>query len=335
VLDPGQPLQRRRELVGRDERPGRVQLVQQQLQPQLGHLVLHDEQQLVVLHRLAARVLCRQQGVEVEVGAVRHRLREVGGDPLLQHALGPVDGGGILAHAGILPRSPDPRGGEPGPGSSGTGGGILAEGAEPRGPDDRGGLRHGHGRPGRGAATVEHGGQLVEAAGGERCCGRTLFGIHAAHGVARQVEVLRGVVLHLLQDDPERPGAVTGVLVMHRGKDVEVHADGKHLFGPEPALVVVANAPEYGTGFTLNPNATSNDGTLDLTVFSMKERMHVLSTAWAAVTQTVGNAAALMTTATSIDILGDSHAQIDGEAFGRTPIRIELLPFRQRFIVPA
>lgn len=119
------------------------------------------------------------------------------------------------------------------------------------------------------------------------------------------------------------------------GNPVEVHADGKHLFGPEPALVVVANAPEYGTGFTLNPSATSNDGMLDLTIFSMKERMHVLSTAWAAVTQTVGNAAALMTTATSIEIRGDTHAQIDGEAFGRTPIRIALLPFRQRFIVPA
>ena len=81
-----------RQLVGGEQRTGRVQLVQQQLHPQLGDLVLHDEEQLVVLHRLAARVLRRQQGVEVEVGAVRHRLREVGGDPLLQHALGPVDG---------------------------------------------------------------------------------------------------------------------------------------------------------------------------------------------------------------------------------------------------
>jgi YegS/Rv2252/BmrU family lipid kinase len=119
------------------------------------------------------------------------------------------------------------------------------------------------------------------------------------------------------------------------GSPVEVHADGKQLFGPEPALVVVANAPEYGTGFTLNPNATSNDGALDLTIFSMQERKHVVSTAWAAVTKTVGKAAALMTTATSIEIRGDSPAQIDGEAFGRTPIRIALLPFRQRFIVPA
>ena len=98
--------------------------------------------------------------------------------------------------------------------------------------------------------------------------------------------------------------------------------------------MVVANAPEYGTGFTLNPNATSNDGLLDLTIFSMQERLHVLSTAWAAVTGSVGKAAALMTTARSIEIRGDCPAQIDGEAFGKTPIQIELLPFRQRFIVP-
>ncbi len=118
------------------------------------------------------------------------------------------------------------------------------------------------------------------------------------------------------------------------GNVVEVHADGKKLFGPEPAMVVVANAPEYGTGFTLNPNASSGDGLLDLTIFSMAERKHLVSTAWAAVTRTVGNAAALMTTARSIHLLGDCPAQFDGEAFGRTPIDIRLLPFQQRFIVP-
>lgn len=117
------------------------------------------------------------------------------------------------------------------------------------------------------------------------------------------------------------------------GDAVEVHADGQQLFGPEPALVIVANAPEYGTGFTLNPNASSSDGVLDLTIFSMQHRKHLVSTAWAAVTRTVGKAAALMTTAKTIEIRGNCPAQIDGEAFGRTPVRIALLPFQQRFIV--
>lgn len=117
------------------------------------------------------------------------------------------------------------------------------------------------------------------------------------------------------------------------GNVIEVHADGKLIFGPEPAMVVVANAPEYGTGFTLNPNATSNDGVLDLTIFSMQERIHLISTAWAAVTGTVGKAAALMTTARSVKLLGDSPVQIDGEAFGRTPIDIVMSTHRQRFIV--
>ena len=96
------------EVVGGQQRPRRVQLVQQQLHPQLGDLVLHDEEQLVVLHRLAARVLRRQQGVEVEVGAVRHRLREVGGDPLLQHALGPVDGVASSLMGALCPVSSGP-----------------------------------------------------------------------------------------------------------------------------------------------------------------------------------------------------------------------------------
>ena len=50
----------------------------------------------------AAGVLRRQQRVEVEVGAVRHRPAEVGGDALLEDALGSVDG--VIAHAGIMPR---------------------------------------------------------------------------------------------------------------------------------------------------------------------------------------------------------------------------------------
>jgi hypothetical protein len=59
VLDPGEPLQRGREVIGRQQRASRPQLVDQQLQPQLGGLVLDDEQQLVVLRRVAERPLRR------------------------------------------------------------------------------------------------------------------------------------------------------------------------------------------------------------------------------------------------------------------------------------
>jgi hypothetical protein len=49
VLDAGELLQRGREHVGGEVVAGGAQLVQEELQPQLGGLVLDDEQQLVVV----------------------------------------------------------------------------------------------------------------------------------------------------------------------------------------------------------------------------------------------------------------------------------------------
>src|SRR6188472_3600465 len=47
-----------------------VELVQDQLEPQLRDLMLNDEQQLIVLGRLAERLLRAQQLVELQVGFV-------------------------------------------------------------------------------------------------------------------------------------------------------------------------------------------------------------------------------------------------------------------------
>ncbi len=51
-----------------------AQLVDHQLHPQLGDLMLHDEQHLVVVRRLAQRLL-REQPVELEIAAVARRSR--------------------------------------------------------------------------------------------------------------------------------------------------------------------------------------------------------------------------------------------------------------------
>ena len=86
VLDPRQPLERGGEVVGAQQRAGRAQLVDHQLEPQLARLVLDDEEQLVVLRRVAQRLLGRQQQVEAQVVAVGHRLREVALDAGLEVA---------------------------------------------------------------------------------------------------------------------------------------------------------------------------------------------------------------------------------------------------------
>ena len=86
----------------------------------------------------------------------------------------------------------------------------------------------------------------------------------------------------------------------------------------------------------MNPTATSDDGVLDLTIFDSSERKHLVATAFHAVTNRVTEGAAIVRRAKQIDITGDAApAQVDGEAFGHVPLHIGLLPYRQRFIVPA
>ena len=76
--DPGDPcqlLEGRIEFVRRDVMHGSRQLVQHQLHPQLAGLVLHNEQQFVVIGR--QRLLRIQDGVELQVVAVAHVTAEV------------------------------------------------------------------------------------------------------------------------------------------------------------------------------------------------------------------------------------------------------------------
>ena len=84
LADPAEHLERRLQLVVGDVGHGGAQLVQHQLHPQLAGLVLHDEQQLVVVRR--QRMLRAQHLVEVQVVAVVHVVAEV--------EVGP-EGGGV------------------------------------------------------------------------------------------------------------------------------------------------------------------------------------------------------------------------------------------------
>jgi hypothetical protein len=91
VLDPREPLEGGREVVAAEQVTGRTELVDEELEPQLGGLVLDDEQQLVVLRRVALRLLGGEQQVEPQVVGVRHLAAEVALDaafevPLVLHA---------------------------------------------------------------------------------------------------------------------------------------------------------------------------------------------------------------------------------------------------------
>ena len=126
-----------------------------------------------------------------------------------------------------------------------------------------------------------------------------------------------------------------------RGYDypaLTVEADGRHVFGPAPALAFVANVPEYGTGFPLLPAARSDDGLLDLCMLPCGSPAELLTIALHAAT---GSHLAREGVATargrhfSISSDRPTFVQVDGDPGGVTPLDVRLLNRRLKLIVPA
>ncbi len=84
LLDAREHLQRRVDVVRAQARDRFAQLMDDQLHPELGDLVLDDEQDLVVMRRIAQRLLLREQRVEAKVAAVRNAVAQVKLDALLE-----------------------------------------------------------------------------------------------------------------------------------------------------------------------------------------------------------------------------------------------------------
>lgn len=122
----------------------------------------------------------------------------------------------------------------------------------------------------------------------------------------------------------------------YRFHPVSVRLDGRDVFGPEPAIVFVANVPEYGTGFPMLPGARSDDGQLDVLIVPTRSQIRVAATfALAAVRQHVRLPGAILRKATRVEIESEPPlpVQADGDVAGHTPVRIGLLPLRLPFIV--
>ena len=80
LLDAREALLGRAEIVGGQAREHLLELVDDQPHPQLGGLVLDDEQQLVVVLGLAQRMLGVEQLVQVEIARVGQAAAEIAGD---------------------------------------------------------------------------------------------------------------------------------------------------------------------------------------------------------------------------------------------------------------
>jgi YegS/Rv2252/BmrU family lipid kinase len=116
-----------------------------------------------------------------------------------------------------------------------------------------------------------------------------------------------------------------------------VAADDEEIFSAAPALALVANIAEYGTGFPLAPHARPDDGMLDICVIpvnSPADAVQKFLHAWAGEHLLIEGV--VYARGKRIEIRSEDPApiQIDGDPAGLTPAIINLLPIRVPFIVP-
>ncbi len=118
---------------------------------------------------------------------------------------------------------------------------------------------------------------------------------------------------------------------------LRVAVDGREIFANRPAIAIIANVPEYGVGFPFIPAAKPTDRRLDVCVLPCHDRKDLLQIAMHLATgDHLSREGAVVASGTSIDIESpdDTPIQLDGDAFGFTPLRIRLLDRTVGFIVP-
>ncbi|MEM1012549.1 MAG: diacylglycerol kinase family protein [Planctomycetota bacterium] len=105
---------------------------------------------------------------------------------------------------------------------------------------------------------------------------------------------------------------------------ITVTVDGQRVFGPAPAIAMVANMPEYGAGFPIAPDAISDDGLLDVVCLPCDGPMDVVK--WftlAAIGRHVDADGVVRAKGSEVTIASnaeDTPVQIDGDPGGVLPI---------------
>jgi diacylglycerol kinase (ATP) len=99
--------------------------------------------------------------------------------------------------------------------------------------------------------------------------------------------------------------------------------------GAAGAACVVVNTPAYALGFSLAPAARPDDGVLDWVVFERGGRAALAAYAWALWRRRhlaradvrAGRAAEL-----AVEAAAPVPVQLDGDPWGTTPVRVEVVP---------
>jgi diacylglycerol kinase (ATP) len=117
-----------------------------------------------------------------------------------------------------------------------------------------------------------------------------------------------------------------------------IDVDGRRVVDAMPSLAFVGNVAEYGTGFPILTRAQSDDRLLDICVLPCRSPAQLMRLAMLTTTgDHIYEEDVVYTKGASVRIESAQPVpvQIDGEASGHTPLKIDLLPAGVPFIVPA
>ena len=115
-----------------------------------------------------------------------------------------------------------------------------------------------------------------------------------------------------------------------------VRVDGERIWGPTPGIVMVANVPQYGTGFPIVPDATADDGLLDVVCLPVSNKLALARLFALAATGkhlSLKNGAARRGRRVTVSADADGvPVQVDGDPGGTLPLDIAVRPAAVPFV---
>jgi diacylglycerol kinase (ATP) len=164
-----------------------------------------------------------------------------------------------------------------------------------------------------------------------------LFLLMAGIGVDAQI-------VHLLDSMRRGPIDMTSYLLpaamtfaFYTFPPITVRVDDKIVLDHIPAIAMVGNVREYGTGFPILTEAVPDDGLLDVCVLPCRNKLELIEI----MVQVAAGEHALRESVVymrgkrvQIDSDKPVAVQVDGDSAGFTPLTVQLLPARVPFLLP-
>jgi diacylglycerol kinase family enzyme len=118
---------------------------------------------------------------------------------------------------------------------------------------------------------------------------------------------------------------------------ISVRIDDQLVLNKTPAIAVIGNVKEYGTGVPITAKAVPTDGLLDICIMPCRDRKALIEVAVAiAAEEQAFIDSAIYTRGRRVHIESKEKVpvQIDGDSAGFTPLDVEIVPARVPFLVP-